>query len=779
MIQINKNLQNLIEQKFSGVSNFNEESDKIIREKLQTNTQNETKNPSNFRGFDENERTKLIRSTRKQQAERQEYFRSIFTKNRSIQEIRAIFDKSNKDKENIQKYEKLYKLLYDKELLLVAYANIANNYGSATPGTTKETIDGTTIETIDKLSKDLKNETFNFTPFRRILIPKPRKPGENKNSPTKKRPLGIPGWTDRIVQEALRIILNAIYEPIFYREGKNFGFRPKISCHHAIEYIKINGQGLNNVIEGDIKGAYDNVDFKILLEILQRKINDPRLLKLIHKSFKCGLMFKDHYQDTLLGVPQGSIVSPLYFNIYMHEFDLFVQNELQKKVSQFTNYIPGQNNKAIFKDNKVFQTKEYAQLTQKIKNIRARKLRYKVRIRDYEGQVTKREHNQPTKETYRKLINQRLRIKVIDSVKTSKRIQYVRYADDWLLMTNASEKQTIELKTLCKDFLRSVLKLELSEEKTKITDLNKDQAKFLGFNIALYKEKIARIPVVKEGKLTRIYKERTTNGLIKVGIDGERLKNRMIINKFIDKHDKPRTKQAHSVLPAYDIVLYYNSVIRGLTNYYAPCLTNKQFLNKYIYWLAFSCYHTLAQKYRTSLAKIITKYGNPVTVYQETLDKNKKLKRKPTTLIYKQLHRNVYAQAQQRQQEVRKQLFWNSATIEAMLETETVKDPFSVKFLNWRAGTLLLADYCFKCGVSKDKVPIQIHHVKHIVKDKSKGFGQVMNQIKRKQIPVCDGCHKAIHNGTYDGMKLSDAAFPQYADFERIKNKKQKKTYTI
>lgn len=141
--------------------------------------------------------------------------------------------------------------------------NLANNKGSNTPGITSENIDGTSLNSLDKI----KIKKYRFSPFRRKMIPKPKKPNDPSNAPTKMRPLGVPEWQDLIVQEALRLILNAIYERIFHKMGSNFGFWPKLSCNHAIKKIELKSVGHLLCLEGDIKGAYDNVNFVVLQNI--------------------------------------------------------------------------------------------------------------------------------------------------------------------------------------------------------------------------------------------------------------------------------------------------------------------------------------------------------------------------------------------------------------------------------------------------------------------------------------------------------------------------------
>jgi retron-type reverse transcriptase len=235
-------------------------------------------------------------------------------------------------KEN--KFKKLYSLISNKYFLIQALGNISSNKGSLTPGINAETIDGMSLNRIEILSEKLKTGKFKFQPYRRKFVPKPTKKGE----PIKYRPLGIPNFEDRIVQSAIQMILEAIYEPIFENTNLNFGFRPGKSPHNAIQRLKITGTGCDFAIEGDIKGAFDYVDPSTMIKILEKRIDDKKFIDLIKQGFKCGLMDQGIYKDTLLGTPQGGIASPTLFNIYMHEFDLFIKNELNDIIEKKNNF---------------------------------------------------------------------------------------------------------------------------------------------------------------------------------------------------------------------------------------------------------------------------------------------------------------------------------------------------------------------------------------------------------------------------------------------------------
>lgn len=230
-----------------------------------------------------------------------------------------------------EKFEKLFSIISNKYTLLQALGKISVNKGSSTPGIDNKTYDAMSIKRIEKLSESLKNGTFKFSPYRRKMIPKPVKKGQ----PPKSRPLGIPNFDDIIVQEAIRLVLDAIYEPIFQAYECHFGFRSKKSCHDTIEKLKKTGTACDFAIEGDIKGAFDNVDPDILLQFLKKRISDNRLLNLISQGFKCGLLEQGVRFVKILFLVFHRVVSlVLCYLIFicMNSICLFLTNYKQKEI---------------------------------------------------------------------------------------------------------------------------------------------------------------------------------------------------------------------------------------------------------------------------------------------------------------------------------------------------------------------------------------------------------------------------------------------------------------
>ncbi len=217
---------------------------------------------------------------------------------------------------------RVYRCLFNPDLYLMAYAKIYKNQGAMTPGTQDDTADGMNLARIDTIITAMRSERFRFRPSRRGYVAK-------KNGD--KRPLGLPNFTEKLVQEVLRMVLEAYYEPRF-RESSH-GFRTGRGCHTALTYLHRKFRPTKWFIEGDIRGCFDNIDHEVLLTILSRDIHDGRLLNLIRKGLKAGVMEDWEYKPTCSGTPQGGIVSPLLANIYLHELDTYIEEVL---IPQYT-----------------------------------------------------------------------------------------------------------------------------------------------------------------------------------------------------------------------------------------------------------------------------------------------------------------------------------------------------------------------------------------------------------------------------------------------------------
>jgi group II intron reverse transcriptase/maturase len=309
--------------------------------------------------------------------------------------------------------ERVYRLLYNPELYLKAYGKIYRNDGALTPGSTEETADGMSLAKIGAIIDALRRESYRWRPARRVYI--------EKQGSEKPRPLGLPTFSDKLLQEVIRLILEAYYDPQF--SDRSHGFRPGRGCHTALTEIQRTWKGTAWFIEGDISDCFGSLDHEVLLAILQEKIHDGRFLRLIANLLKAGYLEDWRFNDTLSGSPQGGVVSPILSNIYLDRLDRFVENTL----------LPQHNRGARRKGNP-----EYERLKS-----RARRLAEKG-----------------LKEEAAALHKQAQRVPSLDPDDPRyRRLRYVRYADDFLLGFAGPRKEAEGIKRRLKEFLRDDLNL--------------------------------------------------------------------------------------------------------------------------------------------------------------------------------------------------------------------------------------------------------------------------------------------------------------------------------
>lgn len=447
--------------------------------------------------------------------------------------------------------ERVYKLLFNRELYLIAYAKLYPNNGAMTKGVTEETIDGMSIQKIDMIIEQLRQETYYWRPARREYIPK-------KNG--KHRPLGIPVWSDKLLQEVIRMILEAYYEPQFSEHSH--GFRPKRGCHTALQEIQT-WKGTRWFIEGDISSYFDTIDHDVLITMLSRQIQDGRFIRLIKNMLEAGYLDDWKFRKTISGTPQGGVISPLLANIYLHQFDKWVGEEL---IPQYTR---GKKQKA---------NSAYNRLSRRIKCYQDKG--------DY-----KKAHQ---------LIVERRNLPSVDTYDTSyRRLRYVRYADDFILGFTGSKAEAKAIKKQIGDFLNTKLSLELSQEKTLITHATGESAKFLGYEI-----KAQRVNDYIDNK-----GRRSANGVIALFVPAsvieskcrQYMKNGKAIHRNNLLHDDD-----------FSIVQTYQQEYRGLVQYYILA-QNLSWFSKVYWYMETSLLKTLAFKHKSSINKMLAKYKTTTT----------------------------------------------------------------------------------------------------------------------------------------------------------------------
>ncbi len=481
---------------------------------------------------------------------------------------------SDKSKNPKYKFERLYRNLYNPEFYLLAYKNIYTNDGSMTPGVDGVTTDGMSLERIDKIIASLRDRSYRPNRARRTYIAK-------KNNPAKKRPLGIPSGDDKLVQEVVRMILESIYEPTF--SDVSHGFRPGKSCHTALVKIQSTFTGAKWFVEGDIQACFDSFDHHVLIEILRRRIKDEAFIGLMWKFLKAGYMEQWKYHKTYTGTPQGSGISPILANIYLNELDKYME-EYKQKFSQPTRTVnPAHRNMAsrIFhykaKNDKVWNT-----LSAEEQKKRARILR----------QMRAEQRNLPThplRET------------------SYKSLQYVRYADDFLIGVVGSREDAERLKQDLAVFLKEKLGLTLSAEKTKITN-TAQCARFLNYDI--YVSRSQDIKRLKNGKRQRVY-----YGVVQLRMPHEKWAAKLLelgairISKDASGKERWKAMPRGKLMNRTDIEILsrYNAEVRGLYNYYSLA-GNVSTLNHFSGLMKYSMLKTFGSKYRCQVRKIKERY---------------------------------------------------------------------------------------------------------------------------------------------------------------------------
>jgi group II intron reverse transcriptase/maturase len=441
-----------------------------------------------------------------------------------------------------------YRLLYQRDLYLRAYGKIYRNDGAMTPGVTPETVDGMSLEKIDSIINALRGERYRWTPVRRTYIAK-------KNG--KQRPLGLPSWSDKLLQEVIRLILDAYYEPQF--SDRSHGFRARRGCHTALRQVMVQGHGTKWFIEGDLCACYDSLDHLVLLGILSKSFHDNRFLRLLGGLLNAGYLEDWRFHATYSGVPQGSIVGPVLSNVVLDRLDKYVEKQL------IPAYTRGRRRKT---------NPPYVQLTKQAWN--ARQQGDWERARRLRQQAQRIPSRDPQDPNYR-------------------RLWYCRYADDFLLGFVGPKREAAEIKQQIATYLRDELKLELNDEKTLITHAHDETAQFLGYEVhALH----ADDQHDRRG-------QRCINTCI-----GLRVPKR--VEKAKRAHYQRRGKPIHlaqrKVDDAYSIVASYQAEYRGLVQYYRLAY-NLHTLSHLKYVMEVSLVKTLAGKYRTTCSKIYRRYG--------------------------------------------------------------------------------------------------------------------------------------------------------------------------
>ena len=584
-------------------------------------------------------------------------------------------------KDSSYKFERLYRILFNEELFYVAYQKIASNGGSTTKGSDGRSIDEMSLARIETLIASLKDESYQPHPSRRVHIPK-------KNGKT--RPLGIPAFEDKLVQEVVRMILEAIYEGHF--ETTSHGFRPKRSCHTALLHIQKTFSGAKWFIEGDIKGFFDNIDHDVLVGILRERISDDRFIRLIRKFLKAGYVEDWTFHNTYSGMPQGGIVSPILANIYLDKLDKYVKEYIRhfdmgtkRRPGKESNDLANERKRTVRKLKKVKDGTEKAALVARLKAIEQERAAFPSGD-EMDG-------------SYR-------------------RLKYIRYADDFILGIIGSKEDVLRIKEDIKSFLSESLALELSEEKTLITHTGKS-AKFLGYEITVTRNNHQRRDV--QGRLRRTYGKRVRLNVSMATLRDKLLEYGAMEIKLRNGKEiwKPKCRSGLIFNDDLEILDRYNRETVGFCNYYLIA-NNCVVLHNFRYIMEYSMYKTFAGKYRSTVRKINKKYR---------LNKLFTVKYEQKGVIKS---RTFYKTSFKR----RTTAFNGSCDIE----------PYSIADVSRTNLTdRLKAEKCELCGATGKLI---MHHVRNLKDLKGKeSWKRLMSARKRKTIALYPSCHRLRHLG--------------------------------
>jgi group II intron reverse transcriptase/maturase len=575
---------------------------------------------------------------------------------------------------------RVYRSLFSEDLFLAAYDKIARNRGALTAGTENDTVDGMNLARIRKIIEQLRSENFRFHPARRIQIPK-------KSGGT--RPLGLPNFTDKLVQEVLRMVLEAYYEPRF--RDTSHGFRPGRGCHTALTAVTHKFIGAAWFIEGDIRGCFDNIDHDTLMAILARDIQDGRLLNLIRMGLEAGYMEDWQYNRTYSGTPQGGILSPLLANIYLNELDAYIEDTL------IPQYMRGERRPPNL---------EYYRLGYYIKCAR------EAGDQDQLKQLELKRRTMPSQDVHDP---------------NFRRLQYVRYADDFILSFSGPKSEAEAIKTAIGGFLKEQLHLELSSSKTLITHSRTEHARFLGYDISIYHADDKISP--RTGTLT---KTRSINGRVRLGILYGKVNE--LTRRYI-RNEKPIHEAGLLAFSDAQIMDTFQQRFRGVAEYYKYA-TDRCALRNLKYVMEVALTKTLANKFKTSVPEIYRKYASKRTV---------------DGYAYKVLVVEIPTQNGTRY------VYWGGIPLKVVKPgTEPIDDNNGRRNVAPSSRTDLIqrlqANECEICGA---KGPCDVHHIRKLADLKNRWRGRRekpdwvirMIAMQRKTLVVCEKCHVAIHGG--------------------------------
>jgi group II intron reverse transcriptase/maturase len=594
------------------------------------------------------------------------------------------------------KVRNLFKIMVNNfEIWDLAHSKIASNKGATTKGIDDVTVDGHSGERSIEIMNQLRNGSYRVKPVRRVYIPKPN---------GKQRPLGLPAYHDKLVQEVCRILLEAVFEPTF--SSNSYGFRPRKSCHDALTTIHKTWTGTKWFIEFDIKGYFDNINHERLMTILSERIDDDRFLALIRKILKAGYVEDWVYHKTYSGTPQGGVISPILSNIYLDKLDQYVAHKCQ-----FINR--GKERRS---------TAAYHSKAGKVARIR-RKLR---KTEDYPEGTPERDELISQLKAAQKILVKEPRGMSDDP--NFRRLKYCRYADDFVLGFIGSKEEAGKIMEEITNFLKEDLFLETSDEKTKIEHHEKG-VRFLGYDIRTWGTEYVKKVIVNG---VTGYSRRGT-AQVHLWVPFERAKtfcDKSGYGNYVTRKATHKNQLLH--MSDVEIAYSYNAELRGICQYYKLAANYSEAMWRIHDIAQLSLLRTLASKYKSTSRKMTKKY-----MIKSTKWKDQRLG-----------FRN----------EVRGTELMKPSDISRSGKSESPNSVDSVSHFYGGKNELLnrkKEETCEYCGTKTAFV--EEHHIRAL-KDIRKGatrWERLMISRNRKTLILCVPCHDLLHAGKLPDRRMT------------------------
>jgi retron-type reverse transcriptase len=569
-------------------------------------------------------------------------------------------------------HDNIFRILRNEDLWILAYENLKRNKGSSVLGIDiNYMMEFVSLKGLDRLKLKVCSEDYIFKRIDITQIPR---------SNDRTRCIGLSTINDKIVQEVIRLILEAIYEPLFL--SFNFGFR-KRGCHEALKHVENNFKWVTWVIEKDIEQNFAIIDHYALVKCLSERIKDQRFISLIWKLLRSGVFEYDKQSRSDFGIPQGTPITEILSNIYYHELD----EHINKVILNFSSIC---DSKKRYHEHQIFE--------------------HKI-VKIYEKVIeTSKDNLIKTllmKEVKNVFLERSKRLRLLDS---TVRIEYVRYADDWMIGILGEKVLAEQIKSDITYFIKRHLKQQASFIKTKLTNIKEGNAYFLGYNISLSKE--CNLLSHVEARVNRI---RRVNPILHMDASVK-----ILIKKYTEKGYflltkegvRPISRGLYVGFQDHIIVSHYRRMILQLLNHYSGC-TRPGRIQYIQYLLQMSCAMTLGHRHRVSSSKVFHKYG-----------KNLGVKVENTTSI---------VDIRLKTQWLSSDKIWRIKSIRTSLHTSS-SNFFSYSTIG------------FNCLICDSVGEIKTCHVKHVRKKGFKDFGihERIALFNRKQVPLCVCCYKRI-----------------------------------